>query len=813
MSSLRNLGARARLLVLAGAAVAVAAALLAVWLPGRGDPASPSPALSAPASPALAPGTIMTAAGGVGGPGPATSVPITTCPISYAGGALYAGDEEVVRRIDARTGWLTTPAGDGTYGDHGNGGLATDAGLNAGDENNACTTAATLDAAGNLLIAAGQIYVVAARTGTFYGQPMIARHIYPIPRAGAGASDVLADRAGNLVTITTGSPPCGDDCSDYPGLVQVLAERTGTFYGRNMVAGHFYTLAGNQDGTIRPGNGGPGIRAGLGSLAQLTLDQAGNLLIADEGNTGPENKGGIPSEIRVLAASTGTFYGQRMTAGYIYSIAGGGHLTGNGVPATKASIGAQGVAHDAAGNVIIGDGHELRVVAARTGRFYGQQMTAGDIYTVAGTGSGYRSSGDGGPATKANLYAEFVAVDSAGNLVFTDGNSGKIRVVAQRSGTFFGVTMKAGDIYSVAGSGGATASTSLPGSPAGVAADASGDLIIGYQYGSAGGPEFGPAHPGTYFGIPMRGGRLYRLPLTGSRFGRCPGAVAADRFGNVLIADQSSNRVLVAPVRSGRFYGQRMSAGRIYPVAGNGKAHDSGDGGPALAAGLNPAQVTADRRGDIFVVDPGFSRPPYDSQPPLDRILMVPAHSGTFYGIQMKAGHIYAVAGDGKPSGPGAPPIGNAVPATHTGMSPFGVTVDAAGNLVLASDYRVRVVALRTGRFYGMSMKAGYIYTIAGPFPGSHAVAVDRHGNILVDDAVASVVRLVAVRSGTFYGQHVIAGHDYVIAGHAHGPAGLGQNGPATKAWLDGPDAIAVAPDGRLLIAESGGQRIQAVMP
>jgi hypothetical protein len=31
--------------------------------------------------------------------------------------------------------------------------------------------------------------------------------------------------------------------------------------------------------------------------------------------------------------------------------------------------------------------------------------------------------------------------------------------------------------------------------------------------------------------------------------------------------------------------------------------------------------------------------------------------------------------------------------------------------------------------------------------------------------------------------------------------------------WLDGPDAIAVAPDGRLLIAEWSGQRILAVSP
>jgi hypothetical protein len=113
----------------------------------------------------------------------------------------------------------------------------------------------------------------------------------------------------------------------------------------------------------------------------------------------------------VLAARDGTFYGQRMRAGYTYSIAGGGHLTGDGVPATSALIGPQGVSHDRAGNMIIGDGSRLRVVAARTGRFYGQAMKAGDIYTVAGTGSGYRSSGDGGPALKARLDAGFVAVD------------------------------------------------------------------------------------------------------------------------------------------------------------------------------------------------------------------------------------------------------------------------------------------------------------------------------------------------------------------------------------------------------------------
>src|SRR5438477_519154 len=83
-------------------------------------------------------------------PGPPTSIPFGICPISVAGGALYAGDGAVIRRIGTRTGWLTTPAGDGTSGTRGNGGPAADAQLNGAGGLNQCGTAATLDAAGNL---------------------------------------------------------------------------------------------------------------------------------------------------------------------------------------------------------------------------------------------------------------------------------------------------------------------------------------------------------------------------------------------------------------------------------------------------------------------------------------------------------------------------------------------------------------------------------------------------------------------------------------------------------------------------------------
>jgi len=55
-------------------------------------------------------------------------------------------------------------------------------------------------------------------------------------------------------------------------------------------------------------------------------------------------------------------------------------------------------------------------------------MTAGDIYTVAGNGMlGF--SGDGGPATAAELfYPEGVTADGSRNLLIADG-SGRIRKV------------------------------------------------------------------------------------------------------------------------------------------------------------------------------------------------------------------------------------------------------------------------------------------------------------------------------------------------------------------------------------------------
>jgi hypothetical protein len=89
------------------------------------------------------------------------------------------------------------------------------------------------------------------------------------------------------------------------------------------------------------------------------------------------------------------------------------------------------VAVDLAGNLVIADfGNErVRVVAVSTGTFYGASMTAGDIYTIAGTGPrGF--SGDGGPATSAEFnMPSGVAADAAGNVLIADSGSRRIRMI------------------------------------------------------------------------------------------------------------------------------------------------------------------------------------------------------------------------------------------------------------------------------------------------------------------------------------------------------------------------------------------------
>jgi sugar lactone lactonase YvrE len=374
---------------------------------------SPRPApRPAPAPPAI-PGTITTVAGNgmvgfSGDGGPAMSARFD-CPVQTAverNGNLLISDwgNHRIRRLDVRTGIITTVAGNGAisesfYGTFsGDGGPATSAGLN-------CPGGIAIDNNGNIFIAETynhRIRRVDARTGiitTVAGNGTI--HLGG--GDGGPATEALlhrpegveVDGGGNIFIAELGQ-----------NRIRRVDARTGII---TTVAG-----AGGNGGVPLRGDfsdlGGPAMNARLCFPISVALDRNGNLFIADCGNG------------RILRVNANT--------GIITNIAGNGdtEFSGDGKAATRAGIyGPGGLAVDANGNVYFADkaAHRIRRVSAHTGI----------ITTVVGsgpstTGLSGNFSGDGGPATRARLnYPNEPTFDASGNMYITDIANQRIRKV------------------------------------------------------------------------------------------------------------------------------------------------------------------------------------------------------------------------------------------------------------------------------------------------------------------------------------------------------------------------------------------------
>jgi NHL repeat len=273
---------------------------------------------------------------------------------------------------------------------------------------------------------------------------------------------VVEDASGNLYIADSGN------CR-----VRELPAKTEASFGLHVSAGQLVTVVGGSCGGT---NEKPAPSA-------LAVDTAGDLFIAF----------GAANRVEELPATNTNAFGTSMTAGKLAPVAGtgAGGYNGDGSAAVRSELDdPTGLAVDADGDLLISDTANCRVrlVAAGSGTRFGVTVAKGHIYTVAGNGI-CGSTGDGGPALQAELWDPgAVAVDAAGDVYIADQGNRTIRVLTAHAGTFFGVTLAADQVGTVAGEGSygpylADGQSALGqigelNFPSGLALDAKGDLYI-----------------------------------------------------------------------------------------------------------------------------------------------------------------------------------------------------------------------------------------------------------------------------------------------------------------------------------------------
>jgi uncharacterized protein (TIGR03437 family) len=668
------------------------------------------------------PYTISTIAGtsrlADGGPGNAAPLQVPIAVALDSNGNLYIADEgdNRIRKVDP-TGIISTYAGTGLPGYNGDRGPAKNAALDF-------PTGVAVDTKGNLYIADSLNFVIrrvdvdgTINTIAGNGKPGFAGDNGLATSAQMNPVAVAVDAAGNLYIAD--------------GL---------NFRIRKVDTNGIITTIGGNGMEANQGDNGPATSAEIDFVADLAVDNSGNVYLADYFNL----------EVRKID-----------TTGMMTAFAGGvqsGPLEENGIPATTAVMVPFGVAFDPSGNIYISDDNLNDTLVRRV------DLSTGLIYSVAGTGQvGF--TGESGNALAAELNSPAGLAISGSVVYFADSLNQRVRKVANNI------------ITTVAGTSirdGGPAANAFLDMPEGIAIDGSGDILVAdtgdfearkFKAGGSinsvgqlqGGAPYGIASDSSgnfYFtdeepNFPSQTPHILKVTPGGSTLIvagtgpdgfsgdngpaitaalNTPQGLAVDAAGDIYVADNGNERVRKID-----------TTGTITTIAGNGKFEFSGDNGPAISAGLDPFDLALDSTGDLFVVDQlnnrvrkiapngtittvvGTGAPGYagDGGPATQARLNLPSgialdSAGNMYiadeGNEVvrrvnPGGLITTIAGNGTYT----PSTGDGGPATAAQLDPFSVAVDAAGNLYVTDSFNshVRVLTPQTVKPVTMSIVSG----------------------------------------------------------------------------------------------------------
>ncbi len=332
------------------------------------------------------------------------------------------------------------------------------------------------------------------------------------------------------------------------------------------------------------------------------------------------------------------------------------NLAGSGV---KGSSGDGGPATEAQLNFPTGvtRGPDGAVYFCDTGNHRIRKATRdGTIVTVAGAGeAGW--SGDGGPAQDARLNEPYeVRFDATGDMFWAERLSHTVRKLDHKRAIVS--TIAGNGTAGFSGDGGPGTNGQLN-EPHSIVLDRTGNLYIcdikNHRIRKV---EARSGIISTFAGTGEKkptpdGARFATVPLNGPR------ALAFDRSDNLILALREGNQIFKLD----------LSKGTVHHLAGTGKKGSTGDNGPAVDATLGgPKGVSVAPNGDIYFAD---------------------TENHTIRRIDSQTGAIHLVAGTGL-AGDGPP--GDALKCALN--RPHGIFVDADGGILTGDSdaQRVRVI-------------------------------------------------------------------------------------------------------------------------